>query len=70
MGEQQSQKQGMRSSAQKEDRAREGYGSMPASNPVAGAFGQGEASTNDDPTFNNDDEVAAAKQPRPRRDTL
>ena len=39
MGEQQSQKQGLRSSAQKEQRARDAYAPLPASNEVAGAFG-------------------------------
>ena len=36
----QSQKTGKRSDAQKLDRAREGYDPLPASNPVAGAFGE------------------------------
>ena len=40
MEEQQSQKTGMRSDAQKQDRAREGYEPLPASQPVAGAFGE------------------------------
>ena len=39
MGQQQSQKRGVRSEAQKELRAREGYDPVPPSNPVAGAFG-------------------------------
>lgn len=38
--EQQSQKTGVRSEAQKQDRAREGYDPLPASQPVAGAFGE------------------------------
>jgi hypothetical protein len=42
MGEQQSQKQGLRSSAQKEARAREGYDPIPPSTVVGGAFGRGE----------------------------
>ena len=37
---QQSQKTGVRSDAQKRDRARDDYDSLPASNPVAGAFGE------------------------------
>ncbi len=45
MGEQQSQKQGLRSSAQKEERAREGYEPIPPSNEVAGAFGDSERPT-------------------------
>lgn len=39
MGEQQSQKRGLKSEAQKEDRAREAYATVPPSNPVRGAFG-------------------------------
>lgn len=42
MGEQQSQKTGVRSDAQKQNRAREGYDPIPASQPVAGAFGEHE----------------------------
>ena len=40
MEEQQSKKTGVRSDAQKQDRAREGYDPLPASQPVAGAFGE------------------------------
>lgn len=40
MEEQQSQKTGIRSDAQKQQRAREGYDPLPASQPVAGAFGE------------------------------
>ena len=40
MEEQQSQKTGVRSDAQKQNRAREGYDPLPASKPVAGAFGE------------------------------
>ena len=40
MEEQQSQKTGVRSDAQKQNRAREGYDPLPASQPVAGAFGK------------------------------
>ena len=45
MGEQQSQKRGVRSEGQKLDRAREGYDPLPASQPVAGAFGEHSSST-------------------------
>lgn len=38
--EQQSQKTGVRSDAQKQNRARQGYDPLPASQPVAGAFGE------------------------------
>ena len=40
MDQQQSQKTGVRSDAQKRDRARHDYEAMPASQPVAGAFGK------------------------------
>jgi len=38
--EQQSQKRGIKSDAQKQQRAREGYDPIPPSNEVAGAFGE------------------------------
>jgi hypothetical protein len=40
MSEQQSQKRGVRSEAQKESDARYGYEPIPPSNPVAGAAGE------------------------------
>jgi len=42
MDQQQSQKSGKRSDAQKLDRARQGFSAQPASQPVAGAFGKEE----------------------------
>lgn len=45
MSEQQSQKSGVRSEAQKADRARDGYNPIPPANPVAGAFGDRERDT-------------------------
>lgn len=45
MSDQQSQKSGVRSDAQKTDRARDGYNPIPPSNPVAGAFGDRERDT-------------------------
>jgi hypothetical protein len=39
MSDQKSQKTGVRSDAQKTTRAREGYDTIPASQPAAGAFG-------------------------------
>ena len=45
MSEQQSQKHGLRSSAQKEDRARDVEAPLPASNPVAGAHGKHQRAT-------------------------
>ena len=47
MEEQQSQKRGIRSDAQKTARAREGYEPIPPAQPVAGAFGE---HTSDTPT--------------------
>jgi hypothetical protein len=38
--DQQSQKSGVKSEAQKQDRARHGYDPIPPANPVAGAFGE------------------------------
>jgi len=40
MGEQQSNKRGVRSEAQKEEGARDAYAEIPASSQVAGAFGK------------------------------
>lgn len=40
MDQQQSQKSGKRSDAQKLDRARQGFSAQPASQPVGGAFGK------------------------------
>ena len=45
MSEQQSQKTGVRSDAQKNDRARDGYDPIAPANPVAGAFGDRERDT-------------------------
>ena len=45
MSEQQSQKTGVRSDAQKNDRACDGYDPIPPANPVAGAFGDRERDT-------------------------
>ena len=45
MGEQQSQKRGVRSEAQKLERAREGYDPLPPTQPVAGAFGEQSSDT-------------------------
>ena len=39
MGAPQSQKRGSKSTAQKEEKARDGYEPVPSSNPVRGAFG-------------------------------
>lgn len=62
MSEQQSQKTGLRSDAQKTERAREGYDPIPPANPVAGAFGERERDT---PT---DQDTALDKAVRKRND--
>ena len=48
MGEQQSQKHGVRSEAQKEDEARDARAPIPASSPVSGAFGERKRETPSD----------------------
>lgn len=40
MDQQNSQKTGVRSDAQKQDRARDGYSAIPPAQPVGGAFGK------------------------------
>ncbi len=40
MDQQNSQKTGIRSDAQKQDRARDGYSAIPPAQPVGGAFGK------------------------------
>lgn len=49
MSEQQSQKRGVVSEAQKLDRARDGYEPIPATSHVAGAFGDTKRDTPTDP---------------------
>ncbi len=65
MEEQQSQKTGIRSDAQKQNRAREGYDPLPASNPVAGAFGEHKRDTPTD----QDTALDKEKQSRSVQDT-
>jgi hypothetical protein len=62
MSEQQSQKQGLKSSAQKEERAREPYAPLPASNPVAGAFA-GSA-----PASQSDEDLSLSLEEKTRKD--
>ncbi|HEY6230697.1 MAG TPA: hypothetical protein VIW64_05505 [Pyrinomonadaceae bacterium] len=50
MSEQQSQKRGLVSEAQKTERARDGYAPIPPSNPVAGAFGESKGHPTDQDT--------------------
>jgi hypothetical protein len=48
MSDQQSQKRGLASEGQKEQRARDGYAPIPPSNPVGGAFGDKEKGSTTD----------------------
>lgn len=57
MSEQQSQKTGVRSDAQKNDRARDGYDPIAPANPVAGAFGDHERDTPTDRDASLDQQV-------------
>jgi hypothetical protein len=61
MSEQQSQKRGVRSEAQKEAGVREGYDPIPPSNAVGGAFGENERNT---PT---DEDLALSLDEKRRR---
>jgi hypothetical protein len=65
MSEQQSQKSGVRSEAQKTDRARDGYDPIAPANPVAGAFGDRERDTKTDREASLDQ---AVKNPNKRND--
>jgi hypothetical protein len=64
MGEQQSQKRGVRSEAQKEERARDSYAPIAPANPVGGAFGEGNRDT---PT---DEDVTPANKTKDQQQTL
>lgn len=63
MSAQQSQKRGVKSDAQKMERAREGYDPIPPSQPVAGAFG--DHKKRDTPT---DQELALSLDERARKE--
>ncbi len=70
MGEQQSQKLGVRSEAQKMERAREGYDPLPPTQPVAGAFGEhaGETATDQDVALRMDEKHAQETRNADQRD--
>jgi hypothetical protein len=68
MSEQQSQKRGVRSEAQKDTRAREGYDPIPPSNAVAGAFGEGERTTPTDEDLSLSLDEKRARQRRNDQD--
>jgi hypothetical protein len=59
MDQQQSQKTGVRSDAQKQDRARDGYTAIPPSQPVGGAFGK--ERDNDDAGVDTSDTEASLR---------
>ena len=67
MSQQQSQKTGVRSEAQKQERARDGYDPIAPANPVAGAFGDDERDT---PTDHDTalDHLADKRNERSRHD--
>jgi hypothetical protein len=65
MSRQESQKRGIRSDAQKQQRARKGYDPIPPSNEVGGAFGQHE------PDRQSDEDLSLSlneKRAREKRD--
>jgi hypothetical protein len=64
MGEQQSQKQGLKSSAQKEVSARNSYAPLPASNRVSGASGGAESKSESDQDLSLALEEKRARQER------
>jgi len=69
MSEQQSQKRGARSEAQKETRAREGYDPIPPSKPVGGAFGETKRDTPTDQDLALSLEEKRARRRREDNDT-
>jgi hypothetical protein len=69
MGEQHSQKQGLKSSAQKEDRARDAYAELPASNEVAGAHGKNRRTTPTDDELSLEMATKTAAGDQPKRET-
>ena len=68
MGEQQSQKRGLRSESQKEARARDAYASIPPANPVAGAFGEHktDVASDEDVSLTLEDKARKKKNDRNR----
>jgi hypothetical protein len=69
MSEQQSQKRGVRSEAQKEADARHGYEPIPPANPVAGAFGEHkrDTPTDQDAALSLDEKRTDENSEPPRR---
>jgi len=69
MGEQHSQKQGLKSSAQKEDQARDAYAELPASSEAAGAFGKNRRSTPTDDELSLSIAAKTTAGEKPKRET-
>jgi len=69
MGEQQSQKHGLRSAAQKEARARDAYAPIPPSNPVGGAFGERRRETPSDEELSLKIAASRPQKQRAKRST-
>jgi hypothetical protein len=65
MGDQQSQKRGVRSEAQKEEKARDSYAPIPPSHAVGGAFGE---RNRDTPTDEEASLAANTKNQEERRE--
>ena len=65
MSEQQSQKRGVRSEAQKEEKARDSYAPIPPANAVGGAFGE---RNRDTPTDEDASLAANTKNQQERRE--
>jgi hypothetical protein len=63
MDQQNSQKTGVRSDAQKQDRARDGYNAIPPAKPVDGAFGKEEDDRNE--VDRSDQEASLRHNTRP-----
>lgn len=67
MSRQESQKRGIRSDAQKQQRAREGYDPIPPSNEVGGAFGRNEPDRQSDEDLSLSQNEKRARKERTRR---
>jgi hypothetical protein len=67
MGQQQSQKRGVRSEAQKEEKARDSYAPIPPANAVGGAFGE---RNRDTPTDEETSLAANTKRQQERRKNM
>jgi len=66
MDEQQSKKRGVRSEAQKQEKARDSYAPIPPANPVAGAFGERKRDTPTDEDASLADATRQSNRKRPK----